>query len=1002
VRVVVSLALARLRHRPTRWLLVALGVAAASVLPVAAQSTAGVVAAQALRYGVEALPPGDRALAAIRDGQRESPAVLADVATTARAALAGLSAGPVRAQMLTRAISDGAGGTYYFGGADDLTERVRVVQGRAPAGCTPTRCEVVAVGPGRPDPAPAVGLVVVGRAVRTDPLLLAGSFDPGPDATLLLADGVAAAAQLEYLSAFLRSYAWVSPVDLDRVNALGVDGYLARSAQAAVVLHGQRLSLTAPDEQLRSQADRAQLSARRFALLAGAATALLLGFCVIGAIGLRRDHTAAAALLRRRGARQWHLVALAGIAGAVPVAAGTLFGLAAGAVLAAVTARAAGLPAAGSASAAVRAALPAVGLGALAAVVAVGATLLLGASARAARRGIDVVVGAGALTAALALARGAVTTENLGERADPLLAALPVIVVVCGGLLVGRAWPALTTAAARLVPRRQLAPRLALVGAVRAPLRPVATTAFLAAAVGIVTFAGAYAGTLRQGAADQATFAVPLDASVRSGPSLRTPLDVAGPDAYTAAGLAPYPVVRATGTVRLSVVSALTPELVGVDPAALARVPAWSRVVGAGDPATVAAGLAVSTVEHPGVALAAGTTVLAVPAQGNLSDVDITAWARLPDGRDLPASLTPSPPPPGTEPDGPYAGTLTGAFATPLPAGARLFALAVTETAFAGTRRAHHEGEGDTALPALRGSVTLGEITPGGWRDWGSDTATVTAADTLTVAYSLSGDEAVARAGAASTPTRLSVYADPVTAAAATDGTLTVQVNAGAPVTAVVVGVLPRFPATGSRFLVADARALADALDARDPGTGSVRELWLAGDPAPLHAAPFDLLRVDARSAVRERLAGDPLARGATGLLGTSALLAFLVAQLALVLLVVAERRDESAQLYAWESDGVAPRTLRRSLFLRAVAVVAVGVPGGLAIGLLLSRLTTALVRVTAAGATPVPPLALAITPLWTLVALAGGVGLGLLVCAVLAAASLRERLPRRPEEALS
>jgi ABC-type antimicrobial peptide transport system permease subunit len=119
----------------------------------------------------------------------------------------------------------------------------------------------------------------------------------------------------------------------------------------------------------------------------------------------------------------------------------------------------------------------------------------------------------------------------------------------------------------------------------------------------------------------------------------------------------------------------------------------------------------------------------------------------------------------------------------------------------------------------------------------------------------------------------------------------------------------------------------------------------------------------------------------------------------ALVLLVIAERRDESAQLYAWESDGVPPGTLRLSLMLRAVAVVAIGVPGGVLIGLVLSQITTALVRVTAVGTEPVPPLSLAISPLWTFGAVGLGVLAGLGASAVLASMALRERLPSRPEE---
>ena len=111
--------------------------------------------------------------------------------------------------------------------------RARSRQGRLPASCTPQRCEVVVVGTGTPDLDPSLGLVVVGRAVRTDPLLLAGTFDPGHDVPLLLADGVANVQSLASLSFFQRSYGWVAPLDFDLVRRLGVDAYLARSAAAS-------------------------------------------------------------------------------------------------------------------------------------------------------------------------------------------------------------------------------------------------------------------------------------------------------------------------------------------------------------------------------------------------------------------------------------------------------------------------------------------------------------------------------------------------------------------------------------------------------------------------------------------------------------------------------------------------------------------------------------------------------------------------------------------------
>jgi hypothetical protein len=1002
VRAVVSLAWARLRHRPLRWLLVALGVAAATILPVSAQATSTVVAAQALRHGLAALPVGDRSLAAIRSGLRESPADIAALDHTARDSFAPLAAGPIVVEMLGRSISDRAGNSFYFGAVDDLAGKVRLTGGRLPASCTPTRCEVVAVGTTTADVDPALGLVVVGRAVRTDPLLFGGSFDPGDGAPLLIADGVDTAAQLDSLSAFQRNYAWVTAIDLDRVDELGVDGYLARSTAASIELYGARLTLSAPDEVLRSEADRAQRSARRFALLNGAAMALLLGFAAIGAIGVRRDHTATVELLRRRGATRGQTAVLAGICAVVPVVVGAAVGVAAGGLLGGWQARGGGLSAGTVGLAAIRAGLPTAGVAALAAALVVGLTLSAGrdGNGRNAWRAVDIVIVVGVIVAALSIARGVVTEQALAGGTDPLLLALPVIAVVCGGLAVGRVWPWLTGALARLVPRRLLAPRLGLLGAVRSPLRPVATAAFLAAATGIVAFAGSYQSTLARGAVDQATFAVPLDATVQTGQNLRPPLDVSDVDGYAAAGAAVHDVVRAPATIRVNASQSITPEVVGVDPAAVTLIPSWSTVVGAGDPGQVGRTLAAARPAGlPGVALPAGTRDLAFTATGPVSDLDLSAWVRLPDGRDAGVPLT-------------LAGAgLTGQLPAAVPAGSVLFAITVTENEFANTRRQHRAGEGTNEVEALTGQITLAGVDFTGWGAAGGDTATgatVTAGPTgLTLAYQLTGNKVVLRAGNDVPEPALPVYVDPTTAAAAAGGALSLQATGSSPIPAQIAGVLPRFPSTDALFVVTDVEAVADALDRREPGTGAVSELWLSATSSPaalgraLTVAPFDLLAVDLRQSRVDRLAGDPVAQGATGLLRDSAVLAFVVALVALVLLVLAERRDDSASLYAWESDGVAPAALRRSLFLRAVAVVVVGVPGGVLIGLALSRITAALVRLTATGADPVPPLALEISPLWTVELVGAGVVAGLVVCGLVCAASLRERLPRRPEEGL-
>ena len=1013
--VVASLAVARLRYRPLRRVLVVLGVAAAVAVPVAAQASARVVASQALEYGIQSLPPGQRSLTVSVSGVEQSPSALAGLDGHARAALGRLAVGPVRRELLFRQAADQRGGSFFLGAADDLPSTVHVTQGRLPTSCTPQRCEVVVVGTGTPDLDPSLGLVVVGRAVRTDPLLLAGTFDPGHDVPLLLADGVANVQSLSSLSFFQRSYGWVAPLDFDLVRRLGVDAYLARSAAASDQLSRMLagMLLTAPDSTLRTQDDRARLSSNRFALLAGSATALLLGFCVIAATGLRRDRLSLDALLRRRGASPGTVRLLGAVEAAVPVLLGAVLGVGLGFGVGAVVAAQADLPAASTAWAGVRTALPGVAVSALLAAVVVAVTSSWsGGSDRTAWRVVDATIVVGLGVVVLAVARGTIGTASLDAGTDPLLTVLPVLVVLCGGLLAARLWPVTVTTIGRLLPRRWVGARLGLLGAARRPLRPVATVAFLTAATAVVVFAGSYRSTLAQGAVDQAAYEVPTTARVTTGTTLERPLDVATPSAYAALTphAAVYPVVRSAASVRVSSSEAVPIELLGVQPSALGSVGSWQHVVGGLDPQTAAARLAAPSAPVGGV-LPAGARRVDLTANGDVDQLQVTAWWRLADGRDVGVDLTPT----------------AGGFGAQLPASlttgdqqARFFALTLAEAVGYATREQHHNGEGVTSLNVLGGRVVLSPpvyrgsggtaVGTGGWSGWGATSASdsVTAEpgpSGLTVTYAFTGDRLVVRADADAAETDVPVLTDPATAARAVGGRLQLGLTTGPPVTAHVVGVLPRFPTVGDAFVVADESLLARRLDSREPGTGAVTELWLsapAGGSAALSRAlagpPYDRLTVTEQAVVQARLAGDPLARGAASLLVVSALLSVAVAVLAVVLLVVADRRDEADELYAWESDGVAPRTLRRSLFVRAVAVVGLALPAGVALGLLLGGATSAIVTVTAVGTAPQPPLALSVGPVWVAAVLGTGLVLSLAAAALVAAGSLREELPRAPD----
>jgi len=135
-------------------------------------------------------------------------------------------------------------------------------------------------------------------------------------------------------------------------------------------------------------------------------------------------------------------------------------------------------------------------------------------------------------------------------------------------------------------------------------------------------------------------------------------------------------------------------------------------------------------------------------------------------------------------------------------------------------------------------------------------------------------------------------------------------------------------------------------------------------------------------------------------MLETAALTALVLALLGLVLGAVSEQRDEAAELFDLEAQGVAPSSLRRQLRLRASLAGLAGAVGGVLTGLLLSLLVVRFVELTANATSPEPPLQL--SPDWTLLTIAAVVG-GLAAVACVTAATwraFRGRLPTRYGEA--
>jgi hypothetical protein len=236
-------------------------------------------------------------------------------------------------------------------------------------------------------------------------------------------------------------------------------------------------------------------------------------------------------------------------------------------------------------------------------------------------------------------------------------------------------------------------------------------------------------------------------------------------------------------------------------------------------------------------------------------------------------------------------------------------------------------------------------------------------------------------------------------------------VTNGEPVVFRVVEVARRFPGVAesdtSDFVVADRPTLETALNASAPGSGFPTELWLDVDSsrraaveARLRKTPFTALTITSRANVEHSLQHEPVARAALAMLEAAALTAVLLALLGLVLGAVSERRDDAAELFDLEAQGVAPASLRRQLRLRASMAGLAGALGGLATGLVLSLLVVRFVELTANATAPEPPLVVSVN--W-LVVLVAAVVAGLLAAALVALATrqaFRGAVPERYGEA--
>ena len=971
----------RVRSRPGRTLLVAVGVAVAVAFLIGAAGGSVVSEELALRHALAALPPAERVVRVSWSGQ-VNPGGYAPLDRRARGALRSLSGEPVDASVELANVRLGTG-LVKLGATNALGSVVQLRSGRLPRRCDDTRCEVLQISGRRVTAIDDFGvhLAVVGRGTLTSLVPFgqgglatesaAGGQRPEP---VLLSSDVHGLAALKPLIELNRNYSWNAALAPGGVHAWAVDRLLRTEGQVETSLTSADglYSLTAPDEALADAKSQSTTASHRVLLVGGSAAVLLLAFAGITAGALRRDARAELRRLQTRGATraQQHGFVLSEAGAAV--LPGALAGIALAGLADGLIARDVHVPA----GAALRhglltpTALALWLLGVAGAMIAV-VLSLRATDGRPAKgvRPIDMAAVGAAVALGLLLARADGSSQSLGNGPALALAATPLLASFAFCVLLGRLLePGLRTAlrAARSGPSTLV---LALLTMQRSPGRTAGVIGFLAVSAGLAMFALSYRSTLSTSSSERAAYQVPLDYTLTVGPSLVQPRDVASLAGYRALGpsVGAFPILRQAAEVPSSGTTPATPTVLGVPAAAFPLLHGWRSDFSSESPATLGRLLRpAGPVRLRGATIPADAQTLELPLR--LEGAAVQPFL---------AVLTPS-----GDADELALPVLTGGATVErvaVPAadrGGRIVALQLDLPSAVQRSEAHQQAEHRSVTSGFAGTLRVGALTAitaggrapvssfSGWTGVGG----VETAGRGRLDYSITTAEtAMLRPHQPFDERALPVVASPdVAAGAHPDGTLPLDFGDQI-VQARIVAVARRFPTTedsNESFVVADEASLASALGATNLAESIPDELWLSAPPAvsPAVAAklaepPFATLATSSRAAIAASLQQEPLARGIVVSLLTAAVAAVALALVGLALVTAGFVRDDGDTLFDLETQGVGPRALRATVRWRALGVAALGLAAGVVLGVLMVAITERLLALDATLTLPDPPL---------------------------------------------
>jgi hypothetical protein len=981
-------AAARLRARPGRTALLLIGVAAAAAMLVGVVGGSLIARERTLQHALAQLPPDERTFHVDLVGlpTQQSYTRMDRTATSALSSLSRRQ--PLRVGFFRDFWLDSE--FVRLVGIDRLRDYVRLRSGRIPRSCRPDACEVLQIGEQgrRALDEGGIHLVRVGTAELRDVTAFGPAFEHLSQyraqatlvrSTVLLPRDSSVLERLPALQLLQRVRSWIAPIDPASIHSWQIDNLIEREsrAQTALAAADPSFTLSGPDSALLDARDKGQISAQRMILIGGWASALLLGFAMVAASGLRRSLASERARLLQRGATraQVWLASLAEI-GAVTLG-GWIVGIVVGVLVVAALAGSLGLPAGAvlAHSLAGLRSLLLLGAAWLAATALVFAVVLRrneeGVERRWRPRVLDVAAIGAALAAVVGLTRGGLTPDALAANGDrTLLLLLPGLLCLIAGVAAARLLGPLARFGARRSRHSPTAVRLALLALGRAPTRTALAGAFLVVSIGLALFAATYRATLERGARDEAGFAVPLDLTLTEGVHLVQPLDATSVPGYKQ--LAPDvhadPILRRSADVPGQGSSVQGVTVVGIPAHALEHM-YWRSDFASESRSTFARAL---TRDRPAALHGSllPNTAAALRTRVRLRGTPVQLSVALQDAGGRITSVSLGRIDPGT--------TMLSA---PLPARAGRLKVVGLEADLPTNERnwlfnlANH----GRVVRAPAGSLTLGPLiavdshgdvqTHIDVRRWvvrGGGAFTPAAAGArLTYAFP-DVHTIVVRPREPTDGEPLPILASPeVARAAGPDGLLTLDFLEP-PIRARVVGVATRFPTLqpDEPFAIAAETRLATALDADAPGTGRPNELWLSAPArslskveSALSRPPFAALTRTSRHGTLSRLDDDPTARAIEYTLGTAALLSLALAVIGFWVTLLSDLRDERGNFFDLEAQGVSPDTLRRHVRIRATALLLFGLSGGVVLGFVLARLVVSLIQVSAETGSPQPPL---------------------------------------------